>query len=84
MKPVGVELKNDLLLVHCESEESDIVDYNVVVVKWKANPTLAKLVHAFQEVASTYILTDNKSLDEVEKETLEQLFRELLRDEKSE
>jgi len=78
MKVTGVELKGAILLIHYVNGKDEIVDERIVAIRWKKNPVLIKVVQAFAEVVSTYVLTNNKNLDKLETKQLEQLFEDLL------
>ena len=78
-KVVGITLMKQILLIHYikPGEESKVDEY-IAAIKWKANPTLAKLVQAFAEVVSNYVIGNNKSIENVSMVDMEQLFRDLL------
>lgn len=82
-KVVGIDLNKNLILIHYVEDGDKIIDERIVAVKWKANPALQRLVQAFAEVASQYILGGNKSLDKLESEDLNQLFDDLLDEDKN-
>lgn len=78
-KVVGITLTKQLLLIHyIKPDEDSKVDEYIAAIKWKANPTLAKLVQAFAEVTSNYVIGNNKSIENVSMIDMEQLFRDLL------
>ena len=78
-KVVGITLTKQLLLIHyIKPEEESKVDEYIAAVKWKANPTLAKLVQAFAEVVSNYVIGNNKSVENISILDMEQLFKDLL------
>ncbi len=80
MKVIGVEIKQDRLYLHYVSEHDKIVDQRVAVVQWKKNPVLLRLVKAFAEILSQYLLGDNTNLEKLTGIDLEQLFKDLLDD----
>lgn len=80
MKVIGVELKQDRLFIHYVSETDKTVDTRVAIVHWKANPALKRLVQAFGEAASQYVLGNNKNLEKLSSVDLTQLFKDLLSD----
>ena len=82
-KIVGISLFKQLILIHYVEEDDKLIDERIVAVKWKANPALQRLVKAFAEIASNYILGGNNSLDKLEGEDLTQLYKDLLDDEKN-
>ena len=77
-KVVGIDVNKNLILIHYVEEGDKIVDERIAAVRWKANPALQRLVQAFAEAASQYILGGNKSLEKLEGEDLGQLFKDLL------
>lgn len=79
-KVVGIDLNKTLILIHYVEDGDKIVDERIAAVKWKANPALQRLVQAFAEAASQYILGGNKNIENLEGEDLTQLFRDLLDD----
>ncbi len=79
-KIVGIDLSKTLILIHYVEDEDKIVDERIAAVKWKENPALQRLVQAFAEVASQYILGGNNNIEKLEGEDLTQLFKDLLDD----
>lgn len=81
-KVVGISLNKSLILLHYVEDGDEIIDEKIAAIKWKSNPTLRRLIQAFAEAASQYILGGNKSLEKLESEDLTQLFKDLLDDDK--
>jgi len=77
-KIVGIDLNKNLILIHYVEDGDDIVDERIAAVRWKANPTLQRLVQAFAEVAANYILGGNTSLEKLDSINMQQLFEDLL------
>ena len=82
-KIVGIDLNKNLILIHYVEEGDDMVDERIAAIRWKANPALQRLVQAFAEAASQYVLGSNKSLEKLELVDLTQLFEDLLDEEKN-
>lgn len=82
-KIVGIDLNSNLILIHYVESDDKIIDERVAVVQWKKNPTLQRLVLAFTQASSQYILSGNNNIEKLESIDLEQLFRNLLDDDKN-
>ena len=82
-KVVGIGLNRNLILIHYVEDGDKIVDERIVAVKWKANPALQRLVQAFATAASEYVLIGNKNIEKLESIDLDQLFKDLLDEEKN-
>lgn len=76
----GIDLTKDLVLIHYVDSEDEKIDEQIAAVKWKANPGLRKVVQAFAEVVSNYILIGNVNVEKLNSGELENLFRDLLSD----
>lgn len=81
-KVVGIGLNKNLLLIYYTEDGDKIIDEKIAVIRWKVNPTLKRLVEAFAEIVSNYILGKNKNLDKLEGEDLTKLFDDLLDEDK--
>jgi len=77
-KIVGIDLNKNLILIHYVEDGDKIIDERLAAVRWKANPTLQRLVQAFAEVAANYILGGNTSLEKLDSLDMQQLFKDLL------
>lgn len=77
-KILAVDLNKDLILIHYIEDGDKIVDERIAAIRWKANPALQRLVQAFAEAASQYVLGGNKSLEKLEPIDLNRLFKDLL------
>ena len=81
-KIVGIDLNKNLILIHYVEDGDDKIDERIAVIRWKANPALQRLVQAFAEAASQYVLGGNKSLEKLEPIDLNKLFEDLLDEDK--
>jgi len=82
-KIVGIDLNKNLILIHYVEDGDGVVDERIAVIRWKANPALQRLVQAFAEAAAQYVLGSNKSLEKLEPIDLNQLFEDLLDEDKN-
>ncbi len=83
-KIVGIDLNKNLLLIHYIEAGDKIIDEKIAVIRWKKNPALQRLVQAFAEAASQYVLGGNNNIEKLEGEDLGQLFKDLLEEDMNE
>ena len=75
-----IEFTGDQLIIRYTDDTDKLVNERAILVKWSDHPPIVKVVRAFQEVLGTYFLTENKNLSLVPEESLEELFRQLLKE----
>lgn len=83
-KVTGISIKGEELTLSYFDEAKPEVDCYVLTINWKTSPEIKKVVMAAMEVIGTFLLTSNGSLEDVEQNELEDLFRKLLEPPKSE
>lgn len=75
-----IEFTGDQLVIKYTDDTDKLVSERAILVKWSDHPPIVKVVRAFQEVIATYFLTENHNLAQLPAESLEELFRQLLKD----
>ena len=75
-----IELTNDHVVLRYVDDQDMRIDERAIIVRWKTHETIRKVVNAFQEAVGNYLLTSNKSLDDVLETDLESLFKNLLKE----
>jgi len=75
-----INLQNDVLVINYVDTEDEKVDERAIVIQWKKNPTLIRLMSSFYEILGKYLLEGNGNLDNLSKEQMDELFKRLLAD----
>lgn len=80
-KVIGIDLSKTYIMLHCvDDADKPFIDETIIAVRWKGTPALQKLVQAFAEAAAYYVIEGNTNLEKLDKEELDKLFENLLRD----
>ena len=79
----GVAVQGDILQIHYRDDTSDDIDERVAIIRWKRHPKMAKLIQEFEKIVGVYFLTSNKNLDRLDDADIEDLLRNLLRDDET-
>jgi hypothetical protein len=75
----SVELTKDALVIRYEESSDTLVDERIAVIKWKAHPALRRLTEAYTSIVANYTLSENKTLELMTQEDMNDFFSKLLR-----
>lgn len=75
-----INIQNEVLVLSYVDTEDEKVDERAIVIQWKKNPTLIRLMGGFYEILGKYLLEGNNNLDNLSKEQMDDLFKRLLDD----
>jgi hypothetical protein len=76
-----ITLQGDILTIYYTDSEDPSVDERAAIIRWKKHPKVIKLVQGFFQLIGEYFLTENKSLDALADEQIDDLLRRLVQEE---